>query len=116
MNRATPRPNKWRDMAAALEPGQVVRLYHVTDARSLCGALRRMGARGSYTRDRFGFKVEKNVVRKTKYPFAKLGVGESFVVPNKSMRSFALRVAKKFGFVATSREQEDGTYRIWRIE
>ena len=115
MNRAIPRVNKWRDLAESLEPGQTVRLYQVTDARSLCSALRRLGDRGSYTRDRFGFKVEKNVVHKTKYPFAKLGVGESFVVPNKSMRSFALRVAKKFGFVVTSKQQEDGAYRIWRL-
>lgn len=59
MNRAIPRKNKWRDISIDLKPGQIVRLYDITDVRSLCNALRRRGERGSYTRDRHGFKVAK---------------------------------------------------------
>lgn len=53
------RAYKWQQIATDLKPGQTVRLYDITDVRSLCNALRRAGERGSYTRDRHGFRVAK---------------------------------------------------------
>ena len=54
--------------------------------------------------------------RKSKYPFADLKVGESFLVPSKTTMSFGATVQtarKRTGFTFTTRNV-DGGVRIWR--
>lgn len=67
------------------------------------------------------FKIEKGVPvtarhPKKRYPISQMEAGDSFVVLTNSERIYAAQMARKCGFVYTSRKQKDGTYRIWRVE
>ena len=66
-------------------------------------------------------EIEKNVPlfpRKTntKYPFAEMKVGDSFVIPPRPKTPILQGYAKTFGIKITIRRQPDGSYRVWRIE
>ena len=61
------------------------------------------------------------IKREPKYPFAKMRVGDSFVVADAKARGNALCAAMSFACTAAgsgtkfaSRKQPDGRYRIWR--
>jgi len=43
-------------------------------------------------------------------------VGHSFVVQTSKERNCALMAAWNLGIYISTRRQEDGTYRIWRVE
>ena len=54
---------------------------------------------------------------KTKYPFGKMVVGDSFAVATNdkvtpAASNFGIRHGMKFSIL----KQEDGTYRVWRME
>lgn len=56
---------------------------------------------------------------RSRYPFAKMEAGDTFVVPgdeNKGVRSAAHSYGKRHGRTFTCRRQGDGTVRVWRIE
>jgi hypothetical protein len=64
-------------------------------------------------------KIESGIPMPAKFPFAKMKIGDSFLIPvgvNKSTVSvYANRHAKKTGTKFTVRKTPDG-YRCWRIE
>lgn len=64
--------------------------------------------------------IDKGIPLPTKYPFAEMNVGDSFVVPAKVNRSAvnvaAMRFGRKHGMKFTVRLTKDGTLRCWRIE
>lgn len=65
------------------------------------------------------FKIEKGVAmperkrgRPTRYPWAQMEIGDSFVAPYKpNLVLAAARYQKKFSY----RKQSDGTVRVWRV-
>jgi hypothetical protein len=64
-------------------------------------------------------KVEKNVPLPSKYPFAKMAIGDSFAVPADKKRTSvsvaAKRFAAKHGAKFTVRQMPDRTLRCWRV-
>jgi hypothetical protein len=64
--------------------------------------------------------IEKNVVLKSLWPFAKMEVGDSFVVPDYAKRASVYIAAKRFGdkhgMKFATRKTPEGSYRIWRTE
>lgn len=72
------------------------------------------------------YEIEKNVpvpprrgTRRGKYPWHDIGIGDSFVIPNKSTKQ-ALALTgwprKALGHKYTVRSDGNGGTRIWRIE
>jgi len=53
------RANKWKQLAADLKPGQVVRLHYKSDVTSLYNAITRRGERMTYKSDQHGYKAAK---------------------------------------------------------
>jgi len=64
--------------------------------------------------------IEKNVVLKSLWPFSKMEVGDSFVVPAYAKRTSVYIAAKRFGdrhgMKFATRKTPEGSYRIWRTE
>jgi hypothetical protein len=64
-------------------------------------------------------KVEKNIPLPSKYPFAKMAIGDSFAVPPNIKRTTvsvsAARFAAKHGAKFTVRQMPDRTLRCWRV-
>jgi len=65
-------------------------------------------------------KIESGIPMPAKFPFAKMLIGDSFLVPESISKStvavYATRYAKKTGYAKfTFRKTPDG-YRCWRIE
>lgn len=70
-------------------------------------------------------KIEKNmakpaIVRRSKYPFQSMEIGDSFATPNRSAISSAYiygkRKSKKFIMRSSKTEDDKIEYRIWRTE
>ena len=50
----------------------------------------------------------------SKYPIAKMVVGDSIVVENRSQSLYVWRLSKLLGITITTRELDNGTVRVWR--
>ncbi len=64
------------------------------------------------------FKIEKDVPIPEKYPFSKMGVGDSFDILDAGAKEVSAAVSyygKKHGKKFTVRKTADG-HRCWRIE
>lgn len=51
------RYGKWVTLAGEIISGHSIRLHHIDDVKALANALRKQGHRGTYCRDRWGFKM-----------------------------------------------------------
>jgi hypothetical protein len=70
------------------------------------------------------YKVEKEITipnRSSRYPFADMRVGDSFLVPFNDAKKInnALQAmhgyARRVGVKCTVRTQDDGSIRVWRV-
>jgi hypothetical protein len=64
-------------------------------------------------------KVESNIPMPARYPFAKMNVGDSFLIPENVSRSSAAVAAYRYGLANrkkfVTRKTSEG-HRIWRVE
>ncbi len=48
--------------------------------------------------------------------FRMMEIGDSFMVEKFNQSETARMRAKKLGYVVTTRKQQDGSYRVWRVK
>ena len=64
--------------------------------------------------------IDSNVPLPMKYPFDKMKVGDSFLVPSDVTRQAVAVAASRYGkahnMKFSTRQLKDGSFRCWRIE
>ena len=64
--------------------------------------------------------IDSNVPLPTRYPFAEMKVGDSFLVPSDVTRQAvavaATRYGRKHNMKFSTRQLKDGGFRCWRLE
>ena len=64
-------------------------------------------------------RIDKGIPMPGKFPFEKMEVGDSFVIPHTARRASVYIAAKRFaaehGVKFATRKLPDGTLRCWRI-
>ncbi len=73
------------------------------------------------------YKIEKNIpilrkYHKSKYPFLKMGIGDSFIVKNKNIANSVITIISVYNnknnknLKFTTKRISEYEYRIWRIK
>jgi len=64
--------------------------------------------------------IDSNVPLPTRYPFAQMKVGDSFLVPSDVTREAVAVAASRYGKAHnmrfSTRKLKDGSFRCWRLE